>query len=35
MSNLEDAIETLILDDDENIEDFYSLIQDELKKYKD
>ncbi|CUP60169.1 AAA family ATPase [Clostridium baratii] len=35
MSNLEDAIETLILDDDENIEDFYSLIQEELKKYKD
>lgn len=35
MSNLEDAIETLILDDDENIEDFYSLIKEELKKYKD
>lgn len=35
MSNLEDAIETLILDNNENIEDFYSLIQEEIKKYKD
>lgn len=34
MSNLEDAIETLILDEDESVEKFYSLIQEEIKKYK-
>lgn len=34
MCNLDDAIETLILDENENIGDFYDLIKEELKKYK-
>lgn len=34
MDTLEDAIRTLILNDDENIEDFYSDLQEEVKKYK-
>ena len=35
MSSLNDAIEVLLLDEDENIEDFYKTLQDELEKYKD
>ena len=35
MNNLNDAIEVLLLDEDENIEDFYKTLQDELEKYKD
>ncbi len=35
MSVLDDAIETLILEDGENLEDFYKSINEEIKKYKD
>ncbi len=35
MSSLNDAIEVLLLDEDENVEDFYKTLQDELEKYKD
>ena len=33
METLEDAIETLILEDNETLENFYNLIDEELKKY--
>lgn len=35
MSNLNDAIEILLLNDDDNIERFYSNLQQEIEKYKD
>ena len=35
MENLDDAIETLILNDNETIEDFYKSVNEELNKYKD
>lgn len=34
MDNLDDAIETLILEEGESLEDFYTSLQSELKKYK-
>lgn len=34
MDNLDDAIETLILEDNETIEDFYISIKEEVEKYK-
>ncbi|MDB1954343.1 AAA family ATPase [Clostridium tertium] len=34
MDNLDDAIETLILEEEESLEDFYTSLQLELKKYK-
>lgn len=35
MENINDAIEIMILDDDETIEDFFKTINEELEKYKD
>ena len=35
MNNLNDAIEVLLLDEGENIEGFYEIVQKELEKYKD
>ena len=34
METIDDAIETLILDDNEKIDDFYNLINEEINKYK-
>lgn len=35
MNNLNDAIEVLLLDEGETVEDFYKILQEELEKYKD
>ncbi|MBP1889497.1 lon-related putative ATP-dependent protease [Clostridium moniliforme] len=34
METIDDAIETLILDDNEKLDDFYNLIKEEINKYK-
>ncbi|GAB6169614.1 AAA family ATPase [Clostridium carnis] len=34
MNSLEDAIETMILNENETVEDFFKIINDEIKKYK-
>ena len=34
MDNLDDAIETLILEEGESLEDFYTALKSEIKKYK-
>ena len=35
MNNLNDAIEALLLEEDETIEEFYEKLQEEVDKYKD